>query len=90
MRQPEAHLKQVYLQLGKDKYRCSVRAEATWEELKISVESRLGLPPAIARLSSLRGIRDGALIRTGFDIEDGEYLNVRKILFWADRTSLTR
>jgi hypothetical protein len=34
------------------------------------------LPKAVAQLSSLRGNRDGALIRTGADMEAGEYLDV--------------
>lgn len=56
--------------------RCAIRAEANWTELKAAVEARLGLPKAVAQLSSLRGNRDGALIRTGADMEAGEYLDV--------------
>mmetsp|Transcript_17366 Transcript_17366/g.22541 ORF Transcript_17366/g.22541 Transcript_17366/m.22541 type:complete len:555 (-) Transcript_17366:135-1799(-) len=75
--QPRAKTKTVYLQLSGDKYRCAVRSDATWEQLKAAIEARLGLPPAIASLASIRGARDGALIRTGNDIEDGEYLDVK-------------
>ena len=74
--QPAASFKTVYLQLSGDKYRCAIRSTATWDQLKQAVEARLGLPPAVARLSSLRGVRDGALIRTGHDVEHGEFLNV--------------
>jgi hypothetical protein len=74
--QPEARTKTVYLQLSGDKYRCAIRSDATWEQLKAAVEARLGLPPEVAKLASIRGARDGALIRTGHDIEAGEYLDV--------------
>jgi hypothetical protein len=75
--QPKAKTKTVYLQLSGDKYRCNIRSDATWDQLKAAVETRLGLPPAVAQLASIRGARDGALIRTGNDIEDGEYLDLK-------------
>jgi hypothetical protein len=72
--QPEACTKTVYLQLMGDKYRINLRSDASWNQLKTSIEGRLGLPPETARLKELRAVRDGALIRSGADLENGEYI----------------
>jgi hypothetical protein len=75
-KRPAAATKRVYLQLMGDKYRCNLRSDATWEQLRDAVQGRLCLPNDRARVSKLRACRDGARICNGADIEDGEYIEV--------------